>query len=329
VLTHNCHHASATEWAEIPRRYPNALLVGFTATPARGDGRALDAFQALVVGATIRGLTEDGFLVPCEVVSPAEALHGAIAQRPVDAYREFTPGQRAICFAPHTKAAEEYLADFLAAGYRAAFVHHKSHDRAKLIADYKAGKLDVLININILTEGFNDPPTSVVILARTVGHDSLYLQITGRGLRACEGKTKAWLLDLAGQRHIHGDPDEDREYSLSGDGIRRKGEKASVAFCCVCGAIIDAGAIVCSDCLRVRPELASPEVTNDPLVRYAFVRRRTPAQKRKHYFRMMTDLMEAGKSLGAAYYKYKAIYDEDPPWEWRQAWLATGGVQDG
>ncbi len=82
------------------------------------------------------------------------------------------------------------------------------------------GKVAILGQCNVLTEGFNDPGAEVCILARTCDHVGLYLQIVGRVLRPAPGKESALLIDLRGVVHRHGLPDDERVYALEGDAIR-------------------------------------------------------------------------------------------------------------
>jgi superfamily II DNA or RNA helicase len=314
ILTHNCHHLVADKWFDFPKAYLKSIFLGLTATPARGDGKALDWFNRLIVPTSVQELTDLGVLVPCEYIRPSRALGpGKIAQRPVDAWLAHTPGQKTICFAPHTKAAEEYLEQFKAAGVSAAFVHHQSPDRAEILRKFKNNEIMVLINIAILTEGFDDREVTCCILARGCGSLSLYLQIIGRILRSCPGKTSCTLLDLNGQSHIHGKVTDEREYSLTGEGCRRKGDPVKERFCAVCGVLIEQDSFVCLECGIQRPELVCPEVTNDKLDKFAWIKKQTPEYKKQHWLKMLAEAAAAGKKPGSAYYRFRGAYGEDPP----------------
>jgi superfamily II DNA or RNA helicase len=219
------HFAESNACGEITKLYPRML--GATATPERGDGKPLKPpFDAIVVAAQISELTRDGYLVPLKIKCP-ETLIGPkkIAQRPVDAYLEHARGHRAICFAPNLTAAAKYVDDFTALGVRARLVSGKTpkDERDAMLAAHKAGELDVLVNCGVLTEGYDDPAVSCVIVARGCGSQGLWLQMTGRCLRPASGKTRAILIDLRGLTHELGRPDADREFSLEGEAIKVTG----------------------------------------------------------------------------------------------------------
>ncbi len=315
VIVDEAHHLTmGNTWGVFVSHYQQALLIGLTATPARGDGTALGMFNRLIVPTSIRELTEDGFLVPAEIVSTLKPMSpGRIAQRPVDLYLKHAKGLKALVFAANAVAAEQFLSEFIAAGVRAAFVHHGMSDRSDVLKAYHNKELDVLINLAILTEGYNDPSTECIILARTIGSVSLYLQIVGRGLRACTGKSRCLLLDPSGQVWVHGKPDEERQYSLTGKGIRRKGAKTLEQFCIACGCLCDPDAEVCNGCGIEKPQLTAPTITGDKMEKFAFIRSRTEAEKRKHWLQLVAKHANLGHAPGAAYHVFKSAYGHEPP----------------
>lgn len=249
VIFDEAHHAVAETFLTLlEAHYASAFVVGLTATPQRGDGRALgDAFDGLVVGTTVAKLTADGFLVPCRTISPDERLEtGKLAQEPVDAYREHAPGTRAILFAKDIEHAEKYAGEFRMAGIPSAVVHAECSwaERDLAIEAFKTGAIRVLTNVYTLTEGFDVPETETCILARGFSCASTYLQCVGRVLRPAPGKTSATALDLAGIAHDFGVASDERLYSLDGEGIRLRD---SVAYCEVCGVLRVPGE-VCAEC---------------------------------------------------------------------------------
>ncbi len=318
VVVDEAHHGAAETWDELLKHYSRSIVLGPTATPCRGDGQALTFFNHLVVPTSVAELTALGVLVPCTIIRPDHSLGGKkIAQAPVVAWLKHAQGRRTICFSQNTKAAEKDLAGFLDAGIRAEFVHHKSKDRGEIFERYKAGKLDVLINIGIATEGFDDKETSCIILARTVGSEGLFLQMVGRELRACKGKTDSILLDLNGCSHDHGAPEDERTYSLTGEAIRRKGAPVKERFCGVCGVLIEgAAAIVCVECGIERPGMFAPEVTGHRIDKFARHKKRTPEQKKAHYLAMVAEGVRKGHHPAAAGHRYAGMYKEKPEWNW-------------
>ncbi len=314
VVVDECHHAAANTWAELISHYAKSIVIGLSATPARQDGRALDLFNRLIVPPSVKKLTEAGFLVPAEIVSTLKPMSpGRIAQRPVDLWLKHAQGVKTIVYAGNAVAAEQFLTEFKTAGVRAAFVFHDMADRTAVISAYRNNQIDVLINIALLTEGFDDPSTECVILARTIGSVSLFLQIVSRAARAHANKSRYILLDPSGQVWVHGKPDEDRQYSLTGKGIRRKGAKTQEQFCIACGCLCDPDADVCNGCGIEKPQLTAPTVTGDPMEKFAFIRSRNPDEKRKHWLKLVADGANKGHHPGAAFHKYRSLYEEDPP----------------
>jgi DNA repair protein RadD len=244
------HYVDSGRWGDIVALYK--LVLGLTATPERGDGKPLSFFQSLVVAAQIRELIELGYLVPLHVKFPVPAVgKGDISKRPVDAYLAECKGQRAIVFAGHLKAAESYLAGFREQGIRCALVSGKTPagTRADVLAMHKRGELQVLVNCGVLTEGYDDPAVSCIIIARRCDSQGLWLQMTGRGLRPSAGKARCTLLDLMGMVHTLGRPDSDRIFSLEGEPISlsHRATYTVARLCASCKTVIDDSG-VCFEC---------------------------------------------------------------------------------
>jgi superfamily II DNA or RNA helicase len=315
VIFDECHHAAAEDWASLLRDYPTAHVVGLTATPERGDGLGLGkSFKQIVVGTTIRDLTAAGHLVPCEILRPDRFLGpNELAQSPVDAYLEHARGRLTLVFARNVELANEYTAAFQAAGVGAHCVHGETPwgERVEIIRAFKARLIEVLVNVQVLTEGFDAPEASCAILARGCGTAGLYLQIVGRILRSAPGKRDALLLDLRGVSHELGRPDDDRVYSLDGKGIRSKDD---VVYCPVCGAIREPGE-GCNGCgWQPAAEPAKPDsVLGVPLVKFAAKRREGDEKRAETLARWLRAARERGAKEGAALHKYKAVYGDWPP----------------
>jgi len=321
VVQDECHHHVSDEWAKLNAMWPKAFRVGLTATPERGDGRGLGhAFDDIVVGATPAQLTELGILTPCRVVRPEKLLKTRrIAVEPVQAYLEHARGRQAIVFCQDIKHAQECLEGFRASGISAALVTGKTPwpERCATIAAFRAGAGQILVNVNVLTEGFDAPETSCCIIARGCGTTGLFIQMVGRAIRCAPGKTDAVLLDLRGVSHVHGDILDEREYSLDGKGISKK-EAPTVSFCQVCGAVLVSGQDACPGCGRVRPPTPDVEVTNDRLWcadRAAMVPEATKIRDLVHWIRAAR---AKGHKPGRAYHLYKGRYFDWPTHRIRQ-----------
>lgn len=312
-----CHHAAADTFTSVLARYATAVRIGLTATPQRGDGRALGPplFSHLIEVARVSDLTRDGYLVPCDVIAPASPLKpGQIAQRPVDAYRKHTPGASAIVFAPTLKVAEEYTAEFNAAGISAAMVEGATHahERKRALEAFRDGSLRVLVNVGVLTEGTDLPRCSVCILARGCGTLGLYMQIVGRALRPHSSKTRATIIDLRGVSHEHGHPTEDRVYTLDGSGIRNASGGSEQSYCRICGAPIMPGT-GCDECGSGPREAKTIRVTGEALVPYAAARKQPESARVANWLRWQAEGKERGFKPTWAAMKFRAVYGTNPP----------------
>ena len=320
-----CHHASesAPAWAALLAAYPDVPAIGLTATPERGDGSGLaPLFDRIVSGVTVRELTAQGHLVPCDAVRPARLLKpGQLAQEPLAAYIEHSPGQQGFLFAKSVEEAQRYADEFAAAGVRAVCIHAGTtpHDRGVAIELFRQGVIRILANVYIFTEGTDLPMAQVCILARGASTAGIYLQMVGRVLRPHRGKKSATLIDLRGVSHVHLMPEDERLYSLEGKGITSS-EVAKCKVCsqalgptgypCVCGYAPEAG--------EEKP--GESEVTADPLVKYARMIAQGPTQRFETLVRWLRAADAKGHKRGAVRHKWKAVYQELPDNEtWARA----------
>lgn len=336
VVLDEAHHYVSDEWKRIPDAYRagNATIVGLTATPERTDGLGLvGAFDSLTVVAQIGELTSLGYLVPCEMIVPKTSVRaGQISEDPWRVYERFGGGRSCVVFAPNVPSAEAYAADFNAHGIPAAVVEAKTpaDGRAATLAAFADGKIRALLNVAVLTEGWDCPRAKVCILARKIGSPSLYLQCVGRVLRPYPGVGgNALLIDLAGNVDLHGDPAEERVYSLEGAACTRKGERDGVRFCKVCKCEIPRDAETCPDCERPVSEIAIPEAAHLEMMRIERVQKREewaaalPNDKRR---KLLASMYEKGIRNGwkrvAAEYRFKGIMKHHPDAALKQAaWM--------
>lgn len=234
LIPDECHHfAEDNRCGDIVKAAPWKIL-GLTATPERGDGKPLKPpFDRIVVAAQISDLIRDGHLVPLRIKWPGKLLGKKfVAARPVDWYLAHARGRRGICFAGNLKTAAVFRDDFVALGVRAAVIDGKLRKdvRKGLLERHQAGLLGVLVNVGVLTEGYDDPAVSCIIVARGCGSQGLWLQMIGRGLRPAPGKSDCLLLDMRGVTGELGRPDADREFRLEGDPIAVKDRDRANTF---------------------------------------------------------------------------------------------------
>lgn len=236
LILDECQHGKARTWLEIAQGYP--LRLGLTATPERGDGSPLgDLFDELVVGATVAELTQLGHLVPCRVFAPPVIMDArTLAMEPVDAYQRHCPGTKSVVFATMRKHAQLIAAAFRSAGIGAEAVDGDMPERSEILARHAAGEFPVLVNVNLVVEGYDDPSIESVVFARRFTYPGGYLQAIGRALRPSPGKASATVIDLCGSALVHGTPDAERTYSLDGKAISTQDRKA-IRQCASCGGV--------------------------------------------------------------------------------------------
>jgi DNA repair protein RadD len=221
IVVDECHHARARTWQEIIEAYPNAVVLGLTATPARGDGRGLgNIFDCLIESATIKELIERGFLVSPVYYAPTrrpdlEGVHirrgdyveSELAERMntaklvgdiVEHYHRITKAQRhTVIFCvnvAHSRAVRDALRR---SGVLAEHIDGSTpaEERDAILARLKDGSVDVVCNCQVLTEGWDCPVADCVILARPTKSLVLFRQMVGRALRSHPGKPDALVID--------------------------------------------------------------------------------------------------------------------------------------
>lgn len=327
VVIDEVHHYPAAEWSAIPNAYKEAYLLGVTATPERADGMGLgELFDGLANGPQISELQawwhhtngREG-LVPCRVVRPERLLgKDQIAQEPHVACTEHAPGLSTIVFAPHIKAAEEYAEGF---GREAEVLTGETpkQQRDDVLAHLASGALRVVVNVGVLTEGFDCPRVKCIVIARGVGSAGGYLQMTGRALRPYPGATEAVLLDLRGVSHLLGAPDEDRKYSLEGLGIQRtESAPAGERLCRVCGEPLG-DATTCPNCGKSH-ELVTPHAIDVALVewrgRYEEAKRTLkPTRLELALASIMRKAEAGGRKSTEATMRFRAVFKRMPSTE--------------
>src|SRR6266436_2995132 len=244
IVLDECHHVAASSWAKLVEHFPDAKLLGLTATPERLDSRGLDDwFEHMIVGPDTRTLIDEGYLSKFKYFAPTipdlrgvhvrgkeydrDDLEKAMSKHTlvgdvIDHYKRLTPSARALAFCISVEAARELAARFTKAGIPAKHVDWETpqEKRDKAVADLASGKIRVLTNKEVFTEGFDLPAIDAVLLLRPTKSFALYRQMIGRCLRVARGKPYTTILDHAGLIFDHEFPDDDVEWSLSG---RRSG----------------------------------------------------------------------------------------------------------
>lgn len=283
IIIDECHHARAKTYEKILAEYPDAAIVGLTATPFRLDGRGLgDIFGELIIAASPTELVEQGYLIaPRVYASSAPDLRGIHSRggdyviselaEAVNTYgniehivetwknRSVTKTKRlkTVVFAVNISHSKAITAMFCEQGVRAVHIDGSTAQayRATTLADLRAGRLDIVSQCMILTEGWDLPALECVIIARPTASLNLHLQMLGRVMRATEGKTGALVLDHAGNHHVHGLVTRKLNYTLDGGEKVGMAEPLGLKRCRACGLFFDTSRFDCPEC-GWKPEAA-------------------------------------------------------------------------
>jgi superfamily II DNA or RNA helicase len=221
VIWEECHHSEAPTFKLARKRFPNALMLGLTATPQRSDGLALDLFEDMVVAAHNSELLLNKTIVPCQVDVP-ESFYEDQTPDLAMAYLDYREAHnRALIFCPSIEEAESTAKRLKRV--QPYHCHRGRKANAAALTAFKNGTLDALTTVDALGEGIDVPQADLLVLGRRCENISTWLQYCGRILRRFEGKRKSRVLDCVGASLRHGSPTEDLVYSITGTGIQRRG----------------------------------------------------------------------------------------------------------
>lgn len=270
IITDENHHSLAKTYKKIYDHYPNVRRVGVTATPERTGGAGLRGVNdTLIQGVTAKWLIEHNYLSPYDYYAPAVELpkfkvkRGEFDQNEVNSYfnsnikriygdalkhyRRLADGKQAICYLPGVEASQAIAEEFTGSGIPAAHIDGTTpkEERRRIIGDFRSGKIRVLCNVDLISEGFDVPDCECVILLRPTKSLILYIQQSMRCMRYKEGK-RAVIIDHVNNVGEFGLPDDDREWSL--DGREKKKGAAPVKICPLCFATVHASKRECPHC---------------------------------------------------------------------------------
>ena len=299
VIWDEAHHVRAATWEKAMSWWPRVPSLGLTATPERLDGKGLGAhFGAMVEGPSIQRLVSDGWLAPCRTLTVPTSLDlsgltrnrngeygAAIGQRltagvvadAADAYVRYANGGQAIFFGVNRDHSRRVVERLQAVGVKAAHVDGEDHEarRDRIMAEFRDGAIQVVGNCDLISEGFDAPGCSAIMMGSPTQSMTRYLQMAGRAMRPGPGK-QALILDLAGISHELGLPDEPREWTLEdGEVSARRKAEAKPRECPECHTMFYGRR--CPECAYQTPT-AEVEETRTDLVRA--VGRPEPSGKR-------------------------------------------------
>lgn len=275
IITDETHHSRASTYRKIYDYYNDAIRLGFTATPWRMSGKGfLDIYDVMVEGQSVDWLIDNNFLAPYDYYAPTladmdklkKSSTGDYTKQSMDEsvkaifgdvvthYNKLAAGKKSIVYAHSIEASKRMALEFKQSGINA--VHADSltpaKDRAEIMNGFKEGTIQVLCNVDLISEGFNVPDCSCVIMIRPTASLVLYLQQAMRSMRYQPNK-KAVIIDHVGNYMRHGLPNTDRTWTL--ENVKKDSKKkgrpedlVSLTSCPHCFAVIESGSNPCPLC---------------------------------------------------------------------------------
>ena len=241
LIIDECHHCPAETYRKIIDAYPDAIVLGLTATPCRGDGCGLGGiFETIIECPQVAELIKGGYLVKTRVYAPVNPdLKGVRVQagdyvesqladrmdRPkligdiVTHWHKYGEQRRTVCFATGVGHSIHIRDEFIKSGVRAEHIDGSTPkaERDASLARLASGEIELVTNCMVLTEGWDMPEVGCCILARPTRKMGLYRQMIGRVLRPAEGKLDAIILDHSGAVFRHGFAEDPVEWTLDPD----------------------------------------------------------------------------------------------------------------
>ena len=219
IIIDEAHHAITDGYQRVLEHFPEANVLGVTATPDRGDMRNLgEVFDSLAYEYKLTQAIREGYL--CPILAQTIPLQLDISQvalsggdfavgglgTALDPYLEqiaaemqtACAGRKTVVFLPLIKTSQKFRDILNSKGFRAAEVNGQREDRAEILSDFSNGKYNVLCNSMLLTEGWDCPSVDCIVVLRPTKVRSLYSQMVGRGTRLSPetGKKDLLLLDF-------------------------------------------------------------------------------------------------------------------------------------
>ncbi len=251
IVVDEAHHALAKTYRMLWEKWPNAQFLGLTATPCRLNGAPFtDLFDCLLQSDDIMDFIRKGWLSDFEYVSVCPdsvqldkirhlTKRGADGDYQVkematvldvpesvahvfDSYRHYAWGKKGIVYAIDRTHAEHIRDCFKSHGVSCCKIEAATPagERNRLVEAYREGRIDVIVNVDIFSEGFDCPEVEFIQLARPTLSLSKYMQQVGRGMRRSEGKDFVTILDQVGLYQTFGLPTENRRWDLMFRGVK-------------------------------------------------------------------------------------------------------------
>ena len=260
IVIDEAHHALAKTYKEMWERFPKAKFLGLTATPCRLNGKGFtDLFDVLVQSWAVPEFISKGRLATYDFVSikpdgVTQRLIDSLQKRGADGdyqnkemdmllnkkpsierlYRsleEYGKDRKGIVYAINISHAQKITKLYQEHGVKAIAIDSKTPaaERQHDIEAFKKGDIQVLVNVDIFSEGFDCPDVEFVQLARPTLSLAKYLQMVGRGLRVAKGKKNCVIIDNVGLYRVFGLPSQVWNWNAMFEGKLKVGKKKETA----------------------------------------------------------------------------------------------------
>lgn len=248
IIIDEAHHVKAKSYKNILNMYPQAKILGVTATPYRLNGAAFrPEFEDIIISPSVAEFIKRKYLSEYVYYSirPDSRLQHDIDRMKLDfegdykesemmgimdrdyiragiltTYRKYARDRKGIIYTISRAHNQHLCAEFNEAGITAAAIDSETpkEKRDALVGKFRRGEIQVLLNVNIFSEGFDCPDVEVIQLARPTKSLALYLQQVGRGFRPAEGKESLLVLDNVGLYNKFGFPSARRKWRYHFEG---------------------------------------------------------------------------------------------------------------
>ena len=256
IVIDEAHHALAKTYKEMWERFPNAKFLGLTATPCRLNGKGFtDLFDILVQSWSVPEFISKGRLATYDFVSiksdgMTQRLIDSLQKRGADgdyqnkemdmllnkkptierlyqSLEEFGKDRKGIVYAINISHAQKITKLYQENGVKAIAIDSKTPatERQQDIEAFKKGDIQVLVNVDIFSEGFDCPDVEFVQLARPTLSLAKYLQMVGRGLRVAKGKKNCVIIDNVGLYRVFGLPSQVWNWNAMFEGKLKVGKR--------------------------------------------------------------------------------------------------------
>lgn len=226
IIIDEAHHCISNSYQRVLQHFPDAKVLGVTATPDRGDMKNLGTvFESLAYEYSLPKAIKEGYLSPIKAVTipltmdltrvgtQAGDFKAGDLGTALDPYlkniaeemKEYCADKKTVVFLPLVKTSKKFCDILNKNGFRAAEVNGDSQDRAEILEDFENDKYNVLCNSMLLTEGWDCPSVDCIVVLRPTKVRSLYCQMVGRGTRLSPetGKDHLLLLDFLWHTERH------------------------------------------------------------------------------------------------------------------------------